>query len=115
MEKENSNKHVYFSGLTGLRFFAAFVVILCHVEEFKSIWNIRETNTWDLHFFSLMGELGVTFFFVLSGFLITYLLLMEKERMGTIAIKQFYMRRVLRIVPLYYLIIFLGLFIFLDF
>jgi peptidoglycan/LPS O-acetylase OafA/YrhL len=115
MEKENSNKHVYFSGLTGLRFFAAFVVILCHVEEFKSIWNIRETNTWDLHFFSLMGELGVTFFFVLSGFLITYLLLMEKERMGTIAIKQFYMRRVLRIVPLYYLIIFLGLFIFPQF
>jgi len=115
MEKENSNKHVYFSGLTGLRFFAASVVILCHVEEFKSIWNIRETNTWDLHFFSLMGELGVTFFFVLSGFLITYLLLMEKERMGTIAIKQFYMRRVLRIVPLYYLIIFLGLFIFPQF
>lgn len=103
---------VYFPGLTGLRFFAAFVVIICHVEEFKSIWKIRETNTWDLHFFSLMGELAVTFFFVLSGFLITYLLLVEKEKTGTIAMKQFWMRRVLRIFPLYYLIVFLGLFIF---
>jgi len=112
MKKENTNRHIYFPGLTGLRFFAAFAVVICHVEEFKSIWNIRETNTLDLHFFSLMGELAVTFFFVLSGFLITYLLLVEKEKTGTIAMKQFYMRRVLRIFPLYYLIVFLGLFVF---
>lgn len=111
MTKEITNKHVYFPGLTGLRFVAAFLVIICHVEEFKYIWNIRETNTWNLHFFSLMGELAVTFFFVLSGFLITYLLLVEKEKTGTIAMKQFYMRRVLRIFPLYYLTVILGLFI----
>ena len=115
MKKEHLNRHVYFPGLTGLRFFAAFLVILCHVEEFKYIWGIRESNTWDLHFFSLTGELAVTFFFVLSGFLITYLLLVEKEKTGTIAMKQFYMRRVLRIFPLYYLIVFLGLFVFPQF
>lgn len=48
-------------------------------------------------------------FFVLSGFLITYLLLIEKARNGTIAIKEFYIRRVLRIWPLYYLILFISI------
>jgi len=68
---DKNAKHVYFPGLTGLRFIAAFLVVICHAEEFKYIWKIREQNTWDLHFFSMMGELAVTFFFVLSGFLIT--------------------------------------------
>lgn len=58
-----------------------------------------------------MGGLGVYFFFVLSGFLITYLLLVEKEKFGTIFIKQFYIRRILRIWPLYYFIVILGFFI----
>jgi peptidoglycan/LPS O-acetylase OafA/YrhL len=58
-----------------------------------------------------LGGLGVYFFFVLSGFLITYLLLAEKEKYGTISIKQFYARRILRIWPLYYLILILGFFI----
>ena len=109
---DKNAKHVYFPGLTGLRFIAAFLVVICHAEEFKYIWGIREQNTWDLHFFSMMGELAVTFFFVLSGFLITYLLLLEKERTGTINMKGFYMRRVLRIFPLYYLTVILGLFVF---
>lgn len=56
------------------------------------------------------GGHAVTFFFVLSGFLITYLLLKERERMGTIKVKKFYLKRVLRIWPLYFLLIFIGLF-----
>lgn len=52
--------------------------------------------------------MAVTFFFVLSGFLITYLLLTEKKAFGTIAVRKFYWRRILRIWPLYYLIIFLA-------
>ena len=112
VDSKKDSKHVYFPGLTGLRFIAAFLVVICHVEEFKYIWGIREQNTWDLHFFSMLGELAVTFFFVLSGFLITYLLLLEKERTGTINMRGFYMRRVLRIFPLYYLIVLTGLFVF---
>ena len=54
------------------------------------------------------GPLGVVFFFVLSGFLITYLLLKEKSVSGTVAVKKFYLRRILRIWPLYYLIVLLG-------
>lgn len=47
-------------------------------------------------------------FFVLSGFLITYLLLAEQEKFGEIAISKFYWRRVLRIWPLYFVVVGLG-------
>jgi peptidoglycan/LPS O-acetylase OafA/YrhL len=52
------------------------------------------------------GLYAVTVFFALSGFLITFLLLREKERTGNVSISQFYVRRTLRIWPLYFL--FLG-------
>jgi peptidoglycan/LPS O-acetylase OafA/YrhL len=49
-----------------------------------------------------LGELGVRVFFVLSGFLITSLLLQEKERRGRISLNRFYFRRTLRIFPAAY-------------
>jgi peptidoglycan/LPS O-acetylase OafA/YrhL len=63
---------------------------------------------WYHPIFSEAGPLGVVFFFVLSGFLITYLLLAEKDRHWKINIKAFYWRRILRIWPLYFLIFVLG-------
>ncbi|HEY2434195.1 MAG TPA: acyltransferase [Vicinamibacterales bacterium] len=48
------------------------------------------------------GATGVTIFFVLSGFLITWLLLREYEGTGTISFKDFYLRRGLRIFPAFY-------------
>lgn len=53
----------------------------------------------------LNGTDAVHLFFVLSGFLITYLMLVERERTGTVSVKKFYARRVLRIWPLYYALI----------
>lgn len=62
------------------------------------------------------GGFGVDLFFVLSGFLITWLLLKEKQKYGQISIKEFYFRRVLRIVPAYVLFLLgyylLALFVF---
>jgi peptidoglycan/LPS O-acetylase OafA/YrhL len=57
-----------------------------------------------------MGGTAVTFFFVLSGFLITYLLLAEKQQTGTISLKDFYLKRIFRIWPLYFLIVTVGIF-----
>lgn len=47
------------------------------------------------------GELGVRIFFILSGFIITRLLVDEARRTGRISLRKFYARRVLRIVPVY--------------
>ena len=48
---------------------------------------------------SHIGNVGVRFFFVISGFLITTLLLKEQAKAGTISLKQFYFRRAVRILP----------------
>lgn len=101
---------VFFPSLNGLRFIAAFVVIIHHLEQIKLFFGLPSLF-YKWHFIKIVGELGVTLFFTLSGFLITYLLLVEKERFGTVFVKAFYIRRVLRIWPLYYLIIILGLFV----
>lgn len=101
---------IFFPSMNGLRFFAAFVVIIHHLEQMKYLFRLPNIF-FQWHFIKIVGELGVTLFFTLSGFLITYLLLTEKERFGTVFVKQFYIRRILRIWPLYYLIIILGLFV----
>jgi len=48
------------------------------------------------------GSLGVRFFFVISGFLITWLMFVEQERTGRVNLREFYVRRALRILPVYY-------------
>ncbi len=48
------------------------------------------------------GDLGVRMFFVISGFLITWLLLVEHDRCGCVSLKAFYARRALRILPVYF-------------
>ncbi len=50
-----------------------------------------------------VGRFGVSIFFVLSGYLITRLLVEEQERDGSISLKRFYIRRFFRIIPAYYL------------
>ncbi|MCW3102619.1 MAG: putative acyltransferase [Bacteroidetes bacterium] len=103
-----STKKIYFPGLNGIRFIAVFLVILDHLELFKSYFKLR--TLWPESYSSHLGQLGVTVFFVLSGYLITYLLLEEKKETG-INIKNFYIRRILRIWPLYFILMLLGFFI----
>jgi peptidoglycan/LPS O-acetylase OafA/YrhL len=99
----------WFKNLTGLRFFAAAAVVFVHTEQAKSLSGF--SNIWKNKGIYELGDKAVTLFFVLSGFLITYLLLQEKKATKTVAVKQFYLRRILRIWPLYYLIVLLALFV----
>lgn len=106
-------KKVYFPNLNGIRFIAAFLVVIHHIEQLKNLYGLP--NYWGNKTVELIGGLGVTLFFVLSGFLITYMLFVEKGHVGTIDIKDFYVRRILRIWPLYFLIVALAFFVFPDF
>jgi peptidoglycan/LPS O-acetylase OafA/YrhL len=101
-------KKIHFPGLNGVRFIAALLVIIDHTEQFKSYLGMP--TLWANSYSAYLGAFGVSIFFVLSGFLITYLLL-EEQKEAPIQIKHFYIRRVLRIWPLYYLIVVLGFFI----
>lgn len=101
-------KQIY-PNLNALRFIAASLVIIFHIELWKKFYDLP--NLMYLDFFKIIGKLGVVLFFVLSGFLITSLLLREKDSTGNINFKTFYQRRVLRIWPLYFLILAIGFFV----
>jgi peptidoglycan/LPS O-acetylase OafA/YrhL len=96
----------YFKNLDGLRFFAALAVILGHsqhvIHQYQGFYTYAP---WA----NKLASFGVDFFFVLSGFLITYLLLQEIERTGTVNVGAFYRRRMLRIFPLYFAVGILGI------
>lgn len=92
----------YYKYLDSYRFLAVFLVLLSH---------------WIPKFFAPLGKFGVDMFFVLSGFLITEILLKQREKIEnqpTVSkkvhtLKMFYIRRALRIFPIYYLVIFIFL------
>jgi peptidoglycan/LPS O-acetylase OafA/YrhL len=86
-------KKPYFASLDGLRAISVFLVITEH---------IRTKAPWLAH---IPGRLGVDIFFVLSGYLITALLLQEQESSGRVDFFAFYMRRLFRIVPIYLLVL----------
>jgi peptidoglycan/LPS O-acetylase OafA/YrhL len=102
---------VFFPNLNGLRFVAFFAVFVNHAVNSLDYKNNSSNFNYIKKNFLQNGDLGVDFFFVLSGFLITYLLLKEIEISGTINLRNFYMRRVLRIWPLYFFIVGLCLFV----
>ncbi|MGK6342209.1 acyltransferase family protein [Chryseobacterium sp. DT-3] len=106
----DSKKHIFFGGLNELRAIAAFAVILHHIELFKYRDKIDSlfASKYTAYFIEHLGKNGVHLFFVLSGFLITYLLLSEKKKNSCIDFKKFYLRRIFRIWPLYYIIILIS-------
>lgn len=91
-------KAIHLPGLNGLRAIAAIAVVLSHTlllgVQLGLPANQQGTD---------LAGFGVSIFFSLSGFLITFLLLKEKKHFARINIRAFYMRRILRIWPLYYL------------
>jgi len=75
--------HGYIPGLDGLRAIAVLIVIIAHFGLGHLV----------------PGGFGVTVFFFISGFLITRLLLAERDRSGDIKLKNFYIRRAVRLYP----------------
>ncbi|HAA14527.1 MAG TPA: acyltransferase [Cytophagales bacterium] len=99
---------LYFKELDGLRFFAFFAVFLAHSFYSENPGITASPIYTTAREIGHLGIFGVNFFFVLSGFLITYLLLTEKYKVGKVRLGYFYLRRVLRIWPLYFLILLVG-------
>jgi len=104
---------VYFENLDGLRFFCFLVIFLFHSFHTDYAY-IRDSSVYGFvkRFLVANGNLGVNFFFVLSGFLITYLLLEEKNIFGKIRLLDFWKRRILRIWPLFFACVIFGFIIF---
>jgi peptidoglycan/LPS O-acetylase OafA/YrhL len=92
---------IYFPALDSLRAIAMGMVFASHLGPVaatvgvSAIWTAPAT----------IGRAGMVLFFVLSGFLITYLLLVEREDQHRMDIPRFYLRRILRIWPLYMIIV----------
>src|SRR3974390_393912 len=103
-------RKIFFPNLNGVRFVAALMVIVHHVEQTKKYFHLP-SQYQDNVMGTDLGGLGVTLFFVLSGFLITYLLLAEKTDSGTVSLRDFYVRRILRIWPLYFFVVLLAFFV----
>lgn len=98
---------IYFPALDSLRAIAMLLVFAAHLGPVGATVGIRQVWTAP----GTTGTVGLILFFVLSGFLITYLLLIEQEKRQRISIPHFYLRRILRIWPLYFLIVAIGQFL----
>lgn len=92
----------HFNSLDGLRAVAVLFVLVVHLPSTASSQTISIITA--LGSASKLGYLGVDIFFVLSGFLITRIIHNE-HLAGTFSFKNFYMRRSLRIFPVYFLAI----------
>lgn len=105
----------YFENLNGLRAIGALSVFVFHAFSLgNEIWG----DFYQTKYFQVLakvfskGNYGVSLFFVLSGFLITYLLMHEAKSNGSIRVFGFFMRRLLRIWPVYFIVVGFGFLIY---
>src|SRR5581483_7089322 len=107
LEIEKSVNNRALPSLNGWRAVSIMLVLGCHstmVAGFPKEYARLGLAVFD-------GNLGVRFFFVISGFLITWLLLTEEAEFKSISLKNFYVRRTLRIWPVYFCyVLLLGIF-----
>jgi peptidoglycan/LPS O-acetylase OafA/YrhL len=102
-----TGRRFYQPELDGLRFYAFLGVFVCHTLPFDAGFYHRFhlPVPWLWGAIAKSGAAGVDLFFALSAFLITSLLLREQQETGRILLRNFYIRRILRIWPLYFLMI----------
>jgi peptidoglycan/LPS O-acetylase OafA/YrhL len=101
-------KKLHFHSFDAFRFFAFLKVFLLHAPLIVVANSPKWMGWWNEHI-RFGGGIGVSFFFVLSGFLITYILTVNKIHNGNISPKRFFIRRMFRIAPLYYLMVIMAL------
>jgi peptidoglycan/LPS O-acetylase OafA/YrhL len=116
---------IFFPKLDSLRFLSFFFVYWDHCislllsrffggdqepayERYPVLLTFKNIILFYMDPIKRTGGLGVHMFFVISGFLITYLLIAEFEQTGKIQVRQFYKRRALRIWPLYFFCMIMG-------
>ncbi len=96
----------YFQNLDSLRFIAFFFVFLSHLGP---QFHFDQTDSFSfLNVVFQHGRTAVSFFFVLSGFLISYLLIKERFATKSLNIKAFFVKRIFRILPLYFIVCIIG-------
>jgi peptidoglycan/LPS O-acetylase OafA/YrhL len=108
---ETAPARFYRPELDGLRFCAFLAVYVQHTIGFGVGGSHRHLPNWLgdlLGAMGLAGTFGVDLFFVLSSYLITELLLRERQARGVLDVKAFYVRRILRIWPLYFFFVFVA-------
>jgi peptidoglycan/LPS O-acetylase OafA/YrhL len=116
MENRIDAQRIYFRNLDILRFVAAYMIVILHcffgwkvkfgLPAFLSELSPATKDRLELVMHNL--SFGVDVFFLISGFLITYLLLSEKEKNGKVDVIKFYIRRAFRIWPLYFFMLLLA-------
>lgn len=101
-----------FENLDSIRTLAFLSTFLAHAFYTESVQVKSSTSfQWAIQFQEIFS-FGVPIFFVLSGFLITYLMLKEQDEFGTFNLKNFYLRRILRIWPVYFFVLIIGFVLF---
>lgn len=111
----DTSSKLVFKNLNGLRFIGALSVFIFHAFTLnREMWGDFFQNSIFKALYQLAsrGHYGVGLFFVLSGFLITTLMLRELEKTNTLDIKNFFVRRILRIWPVYFALVIFGFLIF---
>lgn len=111
IKKENTTT-LHFKHLDSLRAIGCLYISLAHTFIFISSKNYQKIPIEESGFIVQFGHMFISTFFVLSGFLISYFLIKEKEKTNKINIKKFYIRRAFRILPVYFVGLFFVAFIY---
>jgi len=115
--EEKSSSSVYIPQFDIIRFFAAFMIVIYHsyiawkgwfgLPGLLSTGDYKTLSGTGYHIDQFIRNLpvGVDIFFFISGYLLTYLLVIEKQKYGKVNVPKFYIRRGLRIWPLYFFLV----------
>ena len=110
--ENNKSSNFRFKNLDSIRTIAFLSTFLAHTFYSKDSEVLNSSAFNGAIKFSKVFSFGVPIFFVLSGFLITYLMLKEQETNIKFNLVKFYVRRILRIWPVYYVVIIFGFVVF---